>query len=204
MKQYYDARAPEYDDWYLGEGLFERRERPGWEEAVRTLEDRLSRLPAANTLDVACGTGFLTRHLPGEITALDQSERMLEIARARVPHATLVRGDALELPFADDSFGRVFTAHFYGHLDETARRTFLSEARRAGPELIVVDAAVRPDHEREEWQTRVLNDGSRFEVYKRYFDAERLADELGSGTVLQQSPWFVMVRSRRSDTGAPY
>ena len=81
MKQYYDARAREYDEWYLGEGLFELRERPGWEEAVRALEQALARLPAASTLDVACGTGFLTRHLPGDITALDQSEQMLEIAR---------------------------------------------------------------------------------------------------------------------------
>ena len=193
VKQYYDARAREYDEWYLGEGLFELRERPGWEEAVRALEQALARLPAASTLDVACGTGFLTRHLPGDITALDQSEQMLEIARERVPNATLIRGDALKLPFADAGFERVFTGHFYGHLEEPERQTFVSEARRVGRELIVIDSAVRPDHEREEWQTRVLNDGSRFSVYKRYFDAEALADELGSGTVLHQSPWFVMV-----------
>ena len=193
MKQYYDARAREYDEWYLGEGLFELRERPGWEEAVRALEQALARLPAASTLDVACGTGFLTRHLPGDITGLDQSEQMLEIARDRVPHAMLIQGDALELPFDDASFERVFTGHFYGHLEEPERQTFVSEARRVGRELIVIDSAVRPDHEREEWQTRVLNDGSRFSVYKRYFDAEALADELGSGTVLHQSPWFVMV-----------
>ena len=193
MKQYYDARALEYDEWYLSQGLFELRERPGWEEAVRALEQALARLPAASTLDVACGTGFLTRHLPGDITGLDQSEQMLEIARDRVPHATLIQGDALELPFDDASFERVFTGHFYGHLEEPERQTFVSDARRVGRELIVIDSAVRPDHEREEWQTRVLNDGSRFSVYKRYFDPEALADELGSGTVLHQSPWFVMV-----------
>ena len=193
MKQYYDARALEYDEWYLSQGLFELRERPGWEEAVRALEQALARLPAASTLDVACGTGFLSRHLPGDITARDQSEQMLEIARERVPHATLIRGDALKLPFADAGFERVFTGHFYGHLEEPERQTFVSEARRVGRELIVIDSAVRPDHEREEWQTRVLNDGSRFSVYKRYFDAEALADELGSGTALHQSPWFVMV-----------
>ena len=193
MKQYYDARAREYDDWYLGQGLFERRERPEWEQAVRALESALARLPAARTLDVACGTGFLTRHLPGEITALDQSERMLEITRERVPEATLVQDDALELPFEDSSFGRVFIGHFYGHLAQAERLSFLAEARRVAPELIVVDSAVRPDHEREEWQTRVLNDGSSFTVYKRYFDAQELADELGGGRVLHQSPWFVMI-----------
>jgi demethylmenaquinone methyltransferase/2-methoxy-6-polyprenyl-1,4-benzoquinol methylase len=196
VKQYYDARAPEYDDWYLGQGLFEPRERPGWDEAVRSLEEALARLPAATTLDVACGTGFLTRHLPGAVTALDQSERMLAVAGQRVPEASLVKGDALELPFEDSSFERVFTAHFYGHLEQPERLDFLAEARRVAPELIVVDSAVRPDHEREEWQTRVLNDGSSFSVYKRYFDASALAAELGGGKVLHQSPWFVMARAR--------
>ena len=195
MRQYYDARAREYDDWYLGQGLFEPRARPGWDEAVRALENALAGLPEANTLDVACGTGFLTRHLPGEITALDQSERMLEIARERVPGATLVHGDALELPFEDSSFERLFTGHFYGHLEREERLSFLAEARRVAPQLIVVDAAVRPDHEREEWQTRVLGDGSRYTVYKRYFEAATLADELGGGKVLHESPWFVMVGS---------
>jgi demethylmenaquinone methyltransferase/2-methoxy-6-polyprenyl-1,4-benzoquinol methylase len=195
VKQYYDARAPEYDDWYLGRGLFAERERPGWEEAVEALEHALARLPPATTLDVACGTGFLTRHLPGHVTALDQSERMLEVTRTRVPRARPVHGDALALPFADDSFERVFTGHFYGHLEAPERQIFLSEAWRVGRELIVADSAVRPDHELEERQTRVLNDGSRFSVYKRYFDAGELADELGSGTVLHQSRWFVMVRA---------
>jgi ubiquinone/menaquinone biosynthesis C-methylase UbiE len=195
LKQYYDARAREYDDWYLGQGLFERRERPEWDEAVRALERALARMHAARTLDVACGTGFLTRHLPGEITALDQSEQMLEIARERVPDATLVQGDALELPFEDSSFERVFVGHFYGHLERDERLAFLAEARRVAPELVVVDSAVRPDHEGQEWQTRVLNDGSSFSVFKRYFDASQLADELGGGRVLHRSPWFVMVAS---------
>jgi demethylmenaquinone methyltransferase/2-methoxy-6-polyprenyl-1,4-benzoquinol methylase len=160
---------------------------------VRSLENALARLPAARTLDIACGTGFLTRHLPGEITALDQSERMLDIARGRVPDATFVQGDALALPFEDSSFERVFTGHFYGHLDADERLEFLAEARRVARELVVVDSAVRPDHEREEWQTRVLNDGTSFGVFKRYFDASDLANELGGGQILHRSPWFVMV-----------
>jgi hypothetical protein len=43
----------------------------------------------------------------------------------------------------------------------------------------------------------VLNDGSRFTVYKRYFDPRQLAAELGGGVVLHSSRWFVMVSSRR-------
>jgi ubiquinone/menaquinone biosynthesis C-methylase UbiE len=193
MKEYYDARAAEYDEWYLDQGQYAARERPGWHEAVRALEQAVASLPAARTLDVACGTGFLTRRLTGDVTGLDQSRRMVEIARERIPEAEFVQGDALALPFGDGSFDRVFTGHFYGHLEDGAREEFLAQAHRLAPELVVVDSAVRPDHEREEWQTRVLNDGSRHEVYKRYFEADELAAELGGGIVLHANDWFVMV-----------
>ena len=43
---------------------------------------------------------------------------------------------------------------------------------------------------------RVLNDGSRFTVYKRYFTGEGLAAELSGGEVLFESRWFVAVVSK--------
>ncbi len=193
MEQYYDRRAPEYDDWYLGTGLFADRDRPGWQEELENLERAIVGLPPARVLDVACGTGFLTRHLRGEVTGLDQSERMLEIARERMPDGTFVCGDAFALPFSNDSFERVFTGHFYGHLYTPQREAFLEEARRVADRLVVVDAALREDVEREQVQERVLSDGSRHEVYKRFFDAEEFADELGRGKVLFSGRWFVMV-----------
>jgi ubiquinone/menaquinone biosynthesis C-methylase UbiE len=152
-------------------------------------------LPAARTLDLACGTGYLTQHLRGSVTGLDQSESMVEIASARIPDGRFVVADALPLPFGDGEFDRVFTGHFYGHLEGAARAEFLAEARRVAGELVVADSAVRPDHEAEEWQERVLNDGSRHEVYKRYFTGEGLAEELGGGEVLHAGPWFVVVRA---------
>ena len=197
MKAYYDARAPEYDEWYEGRGRFAKRHRPAWRELLGKLAATLGTLPPARTLDVACGTGYATRWLPGDITGLDQSERMLEIARRRLPDARFVRGDALALPFADDSFERVATMSFYGHLERAERTRFLAEARRVAPELVVVDAALRDDVEAEEWQERVLNDGSSWTVYKRYFTAAGLAEELGGGDVVYEGRWFVAVRSPR-------
>jgi ubiquinone/menaquinone biosynthesis C-methylase UbiE len=193
VKHYYDRRATEYDDWYLGTGLFANRERPGWDEKLRALKRTIAGLPPARTLDVACGTGFLTRHLRGEVTGLDQSERMLEIARGWVPGSSFVRGDALALPFQEGAFGRVFTAHFYGHLHEKERQAFLWEVRRVAGELVVVDAALRTDKQPEELQERVFSDGSRHEIYKRYFDPAELAEELGGGQVLFSGAWFVVV-----------
>ena len=195
MKTYYDRRAREYDDWFLGTGRFAERDRPGWEQELDDLRAALKALPPARTLDVACGTGFLTRHLPGEIVGLDQSASMLDEARGQAPEAEYVQGDALELPFPDGSFDRLFTSHFYGHLEVEERRRFLHEARRVARELVVTDSALREDVEPEELQVRILNDGSRWEVYKRYFTADGLADELGGGEALFAGRWFVAVRS---------
>jgi ubiquinone/menaquinone biosynthesis C-methylase UbiE len=195
VKAYYERRAPEYDDWYLGIGRFAERDRPGWEEELAALIDALGALPPARTLDVACGTGFLTRHLPGEVIGLDQSKSMLDEARRQAPAAVYMHGEALELPFEDGSFERVFTGHFYGHLDPDDRERFLSEARRVAPELIVVDASSRHSPVDEERQERILNDGSRWEVYKRYFTPEGLVAELGGGETLFAGTWFVAVRS---------
>ncbi len=195
MKTYYERRAREYDDWYLGTGRFAERDRPGWDEELDALRRALEALPPARTLDVACGTGFLTQHLPGEIVGLDQSAAMLEEARRQAPAATYVQSDALELPFPGDSFGRVFTAHFYGHLGPSEREAFLGEARRVALELVVVDSALRPDVDSEERQERILDDGSRWEVYKRYFTPEQLAEELGGGEMVFAGRWFVAVRS---------
>ena len=194
---YYDRRAPEYDDWYLGVGPFAERDRTGFDEDLTTTCAVLSDLAPASTLDVACGTGFLTRHLRGEITGLDQSARMLEVAAARLPNATLVQGDALALPFADDTFDRVVSGHFYGHLDETQRAAFLHEARRVAPELVIADASRERSHTAEEWAARTLRDGSAWQVYKRWFTPSGLLDELGGGEVLHAGPWFVVVRSPR-------
>ncbi len=195
MRGYYDRRAPEYDEWYLGLGRFAGRERPAWHEHVAALEPLLRSLPPARTLDVACGTAFLTRHLRGAVVGLDQSEAMLEIARSRAPGFEFIRGDALNLPFPDASFDRVFTSHFYGHLREGEREQFLSETGRVARELVVVDSALHDDVEPEELQERILNDHSRWQVYKRYFTGEGLAAELGGAEVLHAGRWFVVARA---------
>lgn len=194
MKEYYDRRAPEYDDWYRGV-YYAGTQLESFGAEVGQLQHVLADLPPARTLDVACGTGYLTRYLPGDVTGLDWSERMLTLAREAAPDATYVRGDAFDLAFADNAFERVFTGHFYGHLEEAERVRFLAEARRVAPELVVADAAVRPNHEPAEWQQRSVSDGSVWPVYKRFFEPETLLEELGGGETLFAGAWFVVVSS---------
>ena len=193
MRAYYDRRAAEYDDWWLGRGLFAERDRPGWHEEVERVCEVVRALSPCRVVDVACGTGFLTQHLHGQVVGLDQSPAMVEVASARLPGTRVVQGDAVPLPFADGELDRVFTGHFYGHLLADERERFVAEVGRVASELVVVDSALREGVEAEEWQERVLNDGTRHRVYKRYFTGAGLADELGGGDVLHDGRWFVVV-----------
>src|SRR5258708_12680884 len=64
MREYYDRRAPEYDDWYEGVGRFADRPRPGWDEELRAVVRMVAGLSPTPVLAVACGTRSLTPPLP--------------------------------------------------------------------------------------------------------------------------------------------
>ncbi len=192
MREYYDRRAPEYDlTTYLAGG-----KRRGFRRDLAQLEELVASLESERTLDVGCGTGWLTRYLAGSVVvALDQSESMLSIARKRAPHAVFVRGDLLELPFARGSFDLVFASHVYGHLSPDAASVFLESLRPIGRSIVLVEQAPLDGHASDEWQLRELRDGSTHRVYKRYFSATELADEIG-GEPLLDSRAFVAARAR--------
>jgi ubiquinone/menaquinone biosynthesis C-methylase UbiE len=194
MRDYYDQRAAEYDQTITDD--LDPRVALALASEAAAHGGVLAALPSCRVLDVACGTALFTQHLCGQVVALDQSERMLQLARARLPAAQLVRAVVPPLPFAGAAFDRLFTSHIHGHLEEPERAAFLDEARRVAPELVVVDSAVYDDTvQPEEWQERILRDGSRYTIFKRHFTAERLLAELGSGEVLFDGRFFVAVRS---------
>jgi demethylmenaquinone methyltransferase/2-methoxy-6-polyprenyl-1,4-benzoquinol methylase len=186
QKRYYDLRAGEYDAtaWDVISDLEA--------DEVAGLVKALSALPPAWTLDVACGTGFLSRHLPGRLTLLDASTSMLEQAASRVPEAEVVHADAMPLPFQDRAFERVFSSHFYDHLQPPERLEFLFEARRVGDELVLVQELA--EEHREGSTRRDLRDGSRHEIYKAHFTPRSLLEELGGGETLYCGSLFVAVR----------
>ena len=116
---------------------------------------------------------------------------MVALAQSRLPDGVVMVGDALHLPFADDSFDRILTGHFYGHLPPDERELFLAEARRVAGELVVVDAALRDDLDPEQWEERVLNDGSRI---------RRSSATSGASNSLRRS----VVRSCRTERGSSW
>jgi ubiquinone/menaquinone biosynthesis C-methylase UbiE len=93
---YYGARAPEYDDWWLRTGRYRADSEFGrrLEEGKRELEQAVIDLePCDHTLELAAGTGNLTRTLAlvaDHVTAIDTSEEALSVAREKVSDPTEV------------------------------------------------------------------------------------------------------------------
>ena len=196
MQKYYDTRAPEYDHAYTGEGVWTFEDAPGLSDEIPEIQAFVASLPPATTLDVACGTGFLTRFLRGDVMGVDFSLSMLGVARSTHVSIPLVQGDALALPFADGAFERVFSSHFYGRLRKADRLRFLAEARRVAGELILLDTPFRGGRWDEGIEERRLLDGRTFEIYKKYFRPDELMEEMGGGRVLLATEWFLVATNK--------
>ena len=100
VRAMFDRIAPVYD-------LMNRVMTAGLDGRWRRLTARSVVRPGDRVLDACCGTGDLAladERAGGRVVGLDFSERMLERARRKAPELTWVRGDMLELPFADASF----------------------------------------------------------------------------------------------------
>jgi demethylmenaquinone methyltransferase/2-methoxy-6-polyprenyl-1,4-benzoquinol methylase len=111
--------------------------------------------PGARALDVACGTGDLALELArrvgpgGEVVACDFSERMLELARekgATVPTIRFEWANALELPYADDTFAAAtvgFGVRNFSDLERGLRE--LARVVRPGGRVVVLEMTT-PQH----------------------------------------------------------
>jgi len=105
--------------------------------------------PGHRCLDVACGTGALTRALVARtgdaalVTGLDAQAAMLDVAR-RHAGVTWVEGDAHALPFADHTFDRVVSQFGFMFFEDPVRalREVVRVCRPGGRIVVATCAAV--------------------------------------------------------------
>jgi len=87
---------------------------------MRWVEEVVTRLPdGSRVLDLGCGNGVPATARIAEshhATGVDVSARQIELARANVPAAEFVVGDALELRYAPGSFDAVVACYTFDHL----------------------------------------------------------------------------------------
>jgi ubiquinone/menaquinone biosynthesis C-methylase UbiE len=79
-------------------------------------------------LDVACGVGRFVSLAPEQIMGIDHNEESVKTCKEK--GLNVIQGNALDLPFEDESFDAVHSAHVIEHLQPNDAYTYLKEINR--------------------------------------------------------------------------
>jgi len=174
---YYRARAPEY-------------EQDAYAPSPRLVGRVIDAVPAGHdVLELACGTGVWTQALARRsrsLTAVDAAPEMIELAASRAPGTTFVIADILDWR-PPRRYDVVFFGFWLSHVPESAFAgfwTLVADSLMDGGLVVFVDEHVAGAG-KERWLAdgvveRMLSDGSRHRVVKRYIDPEGIVSRLAS------------------------
>ena len=191
MVAYYEARAGEYDDWYLRRGRYARGpiHDAAWNAELDTAGRWLDALPIRGEIvELAAGTGWWSPLLAskGELWLYDAAEAPLERARERLLahglRAHIHLRDAWAKP--DRAVDAVVLGFWLSHVDRDRTAAFLELARqwlKPGGTLAIVDSLADPQSGAEDHPpvvgdraTRRVADGREFTIVKVHRDAAEL------------------------------
>ena len=108
-------------DWFMKRSGFYK---------PKAIIEQLKPQPVDVILDLAGGTGYISNQISkyaSKVVVIDAAEKMLNRAK-RYPHLELHLGDAINLPFADNSFDAVVCVDAMHHIKKIEEA--VSEARR--------------------------------------------------------------------------
>lgn len=188
---YYEARAPEYDDWYLRRGRYARGpvHDAAWNAELDAAGRWLDELPIhGEIVELAAGTGWWSPLLAskGELSLYDGASAPLDRARERLlahgVRAHLHVRDAWSEP--DRQVDALFTGFWLSHVPRERLADFLGVARRwlrPGGIFAFIDSLLDPQSSAADHPTpaddrslRRLDDGREFTIVKVYYEPEEL------------------------------
>jgi SAM-dependent methyltransferase len=195
MIDYYEARAPEYDDWYLRRGRYARGaiHDAAWNAELDAAGRWLDALPWQGELvELAAGTGWWSPLLAsrGELSLYDTSPAALDLARDRLLahrlRAHLHVRDVWAEP--DRPVDGLFMGFWLSHVPKARLGEFLALARRwlkrdgrfAAIDSLPDPASGAADHPEPtgDLAVRRLADGREFTIIKVHHTPDELATAL--------------------------
>jgi demethylmenaquinone methyltransferase/2-methoxy-6-polyprenyl-1,4-benzoquinol methylase len=226
MVAYYEARAGEYDDWYLRRGRYSHGpiDDMAWRSDLDTAGRWLDDLGLGGTIvELATGTGWWSPLLAGrgELWCYDAAEAPLELARQRLVAHDLrahlhVRDAWAEPEFEADA---LFMGFWLSHVPRSRLGAFLALARRwlrPGGTLAFIDSRHDPassalDHEPGPDVSAVerrLADGRTFTIPKVFYPPDELEVALATAgfeapTVGSTARFFLLGSARAGGQRGP-
>jgi SAM-dependent methyltransferase len=192
MLEYYNERAPEYEEAYtLGTGTASITDPSVFTSEIASLVGVVGGFGNGHLIDLACGTGYwLPYYAPNclRVTLFDQSVKMLAECERKIAalgaanRCALIQGNVFDYDFAPGAYDCVLIGFLLSHLPEPDEAVLFETVRRMlrpSGRFLILDSAwteLRAKfNQKVERQARNLNDSTRFEIYKRYFDQEDLS-----------------------------
>ena len=215
QRSFYQARAPEYDEWWQRRGRYDRGEAQllEWQRQVATVTAALDAFrPAGNVLELAGGTGWWTQRLAetaDRLTVVDSSPEALALNRERAGRAD-VRYEVADLfewrP--DSSYDVVFFSFWLSHVPRTRFADFWSLVRTClepSGRVFLIDnredpvphSAVKDPYVVEygtDLHLRKLSDGSQFRVIAVMYEPDQLESLIsaeGWSVEIDSTRWFM-------------
>jgi demethylmenaquinone methyltransferase/2-methoxy-6-polyprenyl-1,4-benzoquinol methylase len=215
QRAYYQARAPEYDEWWQRRGRFDRgSDLTGeWDRQVAQVAAALDTFgPTGDVLEMAGGTGWWTARLARtarHLTVVDSSPETLDLNRERVGRRDVdyVVADLFTWQ-PQRTYDVVFFSFWLSHVPRPRFSAFWSLVRSClvpGGRVFLIDNRYDPDPTSEiedtyvidrgpDLDVRRLHDGTEFQVVEVFYEPEELQSLLadrGWTATLDATRWFV-------------
>ena len=145
----------------------------GYKDVLNTIYNIVHKREKARILDIGFGTGILTKKLYDdgyEIYGIDFSQNMIEIAKEKMPLASLIKYDfskGLPEEIKDNSFDYIISTYAMHHLEDVEKNEFIEKLEnylnRDG-KIIIGDIAFKTRELLEKCKTN----------YNEYWDDEEI------------------------------
>lgn len=184
--EYYNARAPEYEQIYYRDDPQRRKEIDDEAEFVRGLA------AGKTVLDLCCGSGYWTHQLSQTadlVVGSDVAHEMINQAIGKEYRSPVhfVRSDIYQLPFRLQAFDLVTLGFWFSHhprQDYDQLLDLIAGPLKSSGKIWMIDNnppaeganqdTVGRDQAGNNRKRRLLSDGSEFTIIKNYFDRDLL------------------------------